>query len=200
MTIGRSWKCWNGTRSTPDFKSLGDINYISHLNGVFGQFARDGRLHSSHVSLYMTLFHFWNASYFRTEFYINRAEVMQLSKIGSTSTYHRCIKQLHHWGYFHYQPSHNPLKGSRVKMFNFGTSAEQVVDRYSGHHRTSGEQVLKGIYKPRQTIENLKNNGQSGNFKNNTSLALQKMDKPYQVVRFQDNLKTTDSKDYGEPL
>jgi hypothetical protein len=179
---------------------LGDINYISHLNGVFGQLAKDGRLHSSHVSLYMTLFHFWNASYFRKEFYINRAEVMQLSKIGSTSTYHRCIKQLHHWGYIHYRPSHNPIKGSKVKLFNFGTSTEQVANRHSGHHRTSGEQVLKGIYKPKQTIENLKNSGRSGNFKKNKSFELQNLDKPSRADQFQDNLKTTESKDYGEPL
>jgi len=170
------------------------------LNGAFGQFAKDSRLHSSHVSLYMTLFHFWNASYFRTEFYINRAEVMELSKIGSTSTYHRCIKQLHHWGYIDYQPSHNPLKGSKVKLFNFGTSTEQVSNRHSGHHRTSGEQPLKGIYKPRQTVENIKNNRSAENFKKNTSFELSNTDKPCRAVRFQDNLKTTESKDYGEPL
>jgi hypothetical protein len=179
---------------------LADVNYISHLNGVFGQFAKDDRLHACHVSMYMTLFHFWNASYFRETFYINRAEVMQLSKIGSTSTYHRCIRQLEHWGYIHYQPSHNPLKGSRVKLFDFGTSAEQVSDSYSAHHRTSSEHPLKGIYKPRQTVKNLKNHGSTGNFKGNTPFELQNENKPVRVVRFQDNLKTTENKDYGEPL
>lgn len=200
MIIGKSWRCWSGTRSTPDFKSLADVNYISHLNGVFGQFAKDNRLHASHVSMYMTLFHFWNASYFRETFYINRAEVMQLSKIGSTSTYHRCIRQLEHWGYIRYQPSHNPLKGSRVKLFDFGTSAEQVSNSYSAHHRTSSEQPLKGIYKPRKTVENLKNNGGTGNFKANTSFELPNTDKSNRAVRFRDNLKTTENKDYGEPL
>tara|TARA_R110002012_G_scaffold68681_2_gene178309 strand:- start:2091 stop:2639 length:549 start_codon:yes stop_codon:yes gene_type:complete len=179
---------------------LVDVNYISHLNGAFGKFTKDSRLHSSHVSLYMTLFHFWNASYFREEFYINRAEVMQLSKIGSTSTYHRCIKQLHHWGYIHYQPSHNPLKGSKVKLFNFGTSTEQVTDKYPSHYRTSSEQPLKGIYKPRQTSKHIRNNGSTGNFKGNTSFELPNKEKPARADRFRDNLKTTEQKDYAEPL
>jgi hypothetical protein len=55
-------------------------------------------------------------------FYINREEVMKLAKIGSKSTYHRCLSGLDEWKYLHYLPSHNPYKGSRIKMFVFRTS------------------------------------------------------------------------------
>jgi hypothetical protein len=39
------------------------------------------------------------------------------------------MKELDYWGYLHYIPSHNPLKGSRVKMFIFETSSEQEIEQ-----------------------------------------------------------------------
>ena len=104
------------------------VNYITHLNGVFHQFSKDCRLNPTHISLYMGLFQIWNHNRFPKDFYINREEVMAFSKIGSKSTYHRCIKELSHWKYILYSPSHNPFKGSRVKMFQFKISDSQEVD------------------------------------------------------------------------
>lgn len=101
------------------------VNFVKHLRAVFVLFARDGRLNASHISLYMALFHLWNLYYFQESFSINRHELMQLSKIGSKSTYHRVLKQLHSWGYILYFPSHNPLKGSRVSLFQIETSTGQ---------------------------------------------------------------------------
>ncbi len=100
------------------------MNYIKHLNGVFQQFAKDNRLNPTHISLYVALFQIWNYNRFPKDFFINREEVMLFSKIGSKSTYHRCIKELSHWKYIVYNPSHNPFKGSRVKMYQFETSSE----------------------------------------------------------------------------
>ncbi|HEY9168480.1 MAG TPA: hypothetical protein VIN72_03245, partial [Lutibacter sp.] len=104
------------------------MNYIKHLNAVFLQFSKDNRLNPSHISLYIALFQIWNYSRFPEEFYINREEVMEFSKIGSKSTYHRCIKELDSWKYLMYKPSHNPFKGSRVLLFQFETSDNQVAD------------------------------------------------------------------------
>ncbi|GGK56272.1 MULTISPECIES: hypothetical protein [Flavobacteriaceae] len=101
------------------------MNYIKHLNGVLDQFSKDTRLNPTHISLYIALFQFWNYNRFPNEFYINREEIMKFSKIGSNTTYHRCIKELSHWKYILYSPSHNPFKGSKVKLFNFSTSNKQ---------------------------------------------------------------------------
>jgi len=103
------------------------INYIKHLNGVFHQFSKDSRLNPTHISLYIALFQLWNYNRFPDEFYISREEIMKFSKIGSNTTYHRCIKELSHWKYILYSPSHNPFKGSRVKLFNFSTSDNQEM-------------------------------------------------------------------------
>lgn len=126
------------------------VNYILHLKGVFIQFSKDNRLNPTHISLYVALFQIWNNNRFLDEFYINREEVMSFSKIGSKSTYHKCIKDLNHWKYIIYYPSHNPFKGSKIKMFNFETSSKQVVDSYS----PKNGQALVSINKHIQTNKN----------------------------------------------
>ncbi|MDY7396780.1 hypothetical protein UMM65_16145 [Aureibaculum sp. 2210JD6-5] len=118
------------------------------------QFSKDSRLNPTHISLYVALFQLWNNYHFPVEFYINREEAMKLSKIGSKTTYHRCIKELHHWKYLLYEPSHNPFKGSRIKMFNFGTSAGQALYPSSTNIGTSNGQAVVSINKPIQTIKN----------------------------------------------
>ncbi|WP_303317182.1 hypothetical protein Q4Q34_02130 [Flavivirga abyssicola] len=130
---------------------MNNVNYILHLKGVFLQFSKDGRLNPTHISLYVALFQIWNSNRFMEEFYINREEVMSFSKIGSKSTYHKCIKELNHWKYIIYYPSHNPFKGSKIKMFNFETSSEQVVDTYS----PKNGQALVSINKHIQTNKNI---------------------------------------------
>lgn len=114
------------------------MNYIRHLNGIFIAFTKDSRLNTTHISLYWALFHFANINRFPEFFHIDRAEIMKISKIGSKGTYHKCLKELHHWKYIHYSPSYNPYKGSKINLFDFGTSTGQVSDG----HRTSSEQAL----------------------------------------------------------
>lgn len=167
---------------------------------MFVQFSKDSRLNPTHISLYVALFQLWNNSFFKEEFYINREEVMDFSKIGSKSTYHRCIKELSHWNYILYTPSHNPFKGSRIKMFDFGTSYGQVLYPSSTKNGTSTGQALVPIIKHIQTIENPKNNNKPGNFKNSSFQDFEEEGKLSSCVPYRDNLKTTKEKDYSEPL
>jgi hypothetical protein len=128
-----------------------NVNYIKHLKGVFIQFSKDNRLNPTHISLYVALFQIWNSNRFLEEFYINREEVMSFSKIGSKSTYHKCIKELNHWKYIIYYPSHNPFKGSKIKMFDFGTTSGQVL--YPSSPKNG--QALVSINKQIQTNKNI---------------------------------------------
>lgn len=172
---------------------LEQVNYVKHLNAVFLQFSKDSRLNPTHISLYMALFQIWNTNRFVNVFFINREEVMRISKIGSKSTYHRCIKELSHWNYILYSPSHNPFKGSQIKMFNFGTSSEQVMYPSRTEIETSPRQELVPIYKHIQTFKN--NNKQDElNFENSESNKLSGS------VPNEDNLQTSIDKNYDEPL
>ena len=129
------------------------MNYVRHLNGVVECMRKDPRLNPTHMSLYLALFHCWNSYRFPELFFINRQEMMHLSKIGSSGTYLKCLHDLSNWSYIHYMPSRNPLKGSKIKMFNFETSIEQVEEE----SKTSGEQVvIASINKNKQDKKNSK--------------------------------------------
>lgn len=176
------------------------VNFIKHLTAVMEHMAKDTRLNPSHISLYMALFYLWNVNYFRDSFFVNRDDVMQLSKIGSRTTYHRCIKELHHWSYFEYQPSHNSFHGSKIRMFNFCTTAGQAVDLSQTKNWTSDGQALVSINKHIQTITNKKNNNKPSKIKNLDHPLFENQNKPEVDDQFLDHLKTTNAKNYDDPL
>ena len=107
------------------------MNYIKLLNAAFEKFYFDDRLNPTHISLYMALFQEWNSSRFADEFYVNRRDLMRCAKIGSKSTYHRCITDLDSWLYLCYFPSNNPYKGSKIKMSIIGSGSEPNLGRYN---------------------------------------------------------------------
>lgn len=102
------------------------MNYIKHLTGFFDKVMRDDRLNPSHISLYVSLFQFWNVQRFANPISISRDEVMRISKIGSKATYHKCMKDLHNFSYLAYDPSFNPFRGSLVTLFNLEMPVSKV--------------------------------------------------------------------------
>lgn len=129
------------------------MNYIKHLNTVFQQFSLDSRLNPTHISLYMALFQYWNIHRFPDEFYISCEDIMKMSKIGSKATYHRCLKNMHNWKYIRYLPSHNPYKGSKVRMLKLdtsnessdGTTTETTSEQLEGQALVSNTNINKHI-------------------------------------------------------
>ena len=139
-----------------------ETNYIKHLNNVFLKIEKDSRLNPSHISLYIALFRVWNSNRFGEVFYIYRDEVMRFSKIGSKTTYHRCIRDLSNWNYIMYLPSKNPYKGSQIKLANFGTSSRQalvsninsnkhIVNKYKGAQPQNENEVIAFFKKEKST-------------------------------------------------
>ncbi len=138
------------------------MNYIKHLTGFFEKVAIDKTLNPTHISLYMSLFQFWNCNRFKNPISISRDEIMRISKISSKATYHKCLKNLHSLGYINYEPSYNPFKGSHVILFNFSDDlkpqpkserklnnepliepiAEQAVNKSCTSSETSTEQAV----------------------------------------------------------
>ncbi len=225
------------------------MNYIKHLNSVFQQFSKDSRLNSTHISLYIGLFYIWNYNRFPEEFYINREELMKFSKIGSNTTYHRCIRELSHWKYIIYSPSHNPFKGSKVKLFNFSTSDKQELYleypingqalvsyiNINKHNTNNNKPIYKkeifnffkkknwskneaekffnhyesvGWKKSNHQIENWEAAAESWmlkatefqKFSRSKSKSKEKNQSDLPLNHFQDNLHTTQNKNYNEPL
>jgi len=150
------------------------MNYIKLLNAAFEKFYFDDRLNPTHISLYMALFQEWNSSRFADELYVNRRDLMRCAKIGSKSTYHRCITELDSWLYLSYFPSNNPYKGSKIKMAIIGTSDEPVVGQYNPtleqlaeHYHPIREPVV-GQHRPNNgqvVVSTINNNKQENNIK-----------------------------------
>lgn len=176
-----------------------EVNYIKHLNTVFEKFLKDNRLNPTHISLYMALFQVWNSTRFSEEFFVIRDEVMKQSKIGSKSTYHRCLKELDSFGYIVYMPSHNPYRGSKIKLTKNCTSSEQVIYQHSPKIGTSSGQALVPKYKHNKTVIN-NINSEEENFKNSDFNDSENNGKHNSSAPNTDNLKTTKNKNYNEPL
>ena len=100
------------------------MNYIRHLNAFFSSIRSDNRLTSSHVSLYLALFQYWNFNRFQNPFPVYRVNMMQLSKIGSKNTYHKCIKELHLAQYIHYHPPASKFQPVRISMIRLDIKEE----------------------------------------------------------------------------
>jgi hypothetical protein len=130
------------------------MNYILQLSGFFQKVAADNRLNPTHVSLYMAIFQFWNSERFQNPVSISRQELMRISKISAKATYHKCIKDLHNFGYIQYLPSYNPFKGSLVYLFDLQSSAKLVVAPDRTNIETSIEQAL-APYINKENILNL---------------------------------------------
>ncbi len=114
------------------------MNYIRHLNGFFARLTEDKRMSSYHISLYFALFQQWNADRFGEHFVISRAEIMEISRLGSVNTYARCMKELSHWGYIRYTPSSNIHSGSRVSCIRFDTATDTANNTGTDTGRNTG--------------------------------------------------------------
>src|SRR5690554_174979 len=101
-----------------------EVNYIHHMENTLVKFGSDQRVTPWHISLYLALFQIWNRTCFKKEINIRRDELMHLSKIGSTNTYSKCLKQLSEWNYIKYTPSKSRFKSSKVHMYRFDTTPD----------------------------------------------------------------------------
>ena len=89
---------------------------VKELTSFFSAIREDHRIGTTHISLYMALFQFYNLNRFQNPLYITRAAVMEVAKISGLATYHKCIKDLADFGYIQYQPSYNPTVSSKVYL------------------------------------------------------------------------------------
>jgi len=163
------------------------MNYIKHLTGFFDKLVNDYDLNPTHVSLYISLFQFWNLNRFENPISITRDEVMRISKICSKATYHKCMRELHDKGYVIYEPSYNPFRGSLVRMVNLSSELkplrkkevtqlktkqanEQAVNKNKTSSEPSTEQALVSsinIINNTNSINNVNIEEQTKNKKNN---------------------------------
>ena len=87
---------------------------VKVLSSFYVAIKDDNRIGTTHISMFMAFFHFYNLNGFRNPVSITRARIMDVAKISGLATYHKCIKDLHEFGYIKYEPSYNPAISSQV--------------------------------------------------------------------------------------
>jgi hypothetical protein len=90
------------------------MSEVKQLTSFFSAIKEDPRIGTTHISLYMALFQFYNLNRFQNPVKITRAVVMETAKISGLATYHKCMRDLVEFGYIQYQPSFNPSISSQV--------------------------------------------------------------------------------------
>ncbi len=92
------------------------MEQVKELTSFYSAIRDDNRIGTTHVSLYMALFQFYNLNFFKNPVEITRTKVMEAAKINGLATYHKCMKDLDEFGYIEYVPSYNPAISSRVRL------------------------------------------------------------------------------------
>jgi hypothetical protein len=123
------------------------MNYIKHLTGFFEKVSADYDLNPTHISLYMAIFQLWNQNRFQNPISISRDELMRISKIASTATYHKCMKDLTEREYVIYKPSFNPFKGSILEVCNLDFYTKPVPKKELKKRTTKSknDQVIEQV-------------------------------------------------------
>lgn len=88
----------------------------AEINRFFAAIREDSRISPVHISLFMAIVQHWNDGDGKTQVYVFSKDLMRLAKISGVATYHRCIKELHEYGYIKYQPSYNHFSGSLISL------------------------------------------------------------------------------------
>ncbi len=89
---------------------------VQELTNFYSAIREDHRIGTTHISLYMALFQFYNLNEFRSPIKITRVSVMEVAKISGLATYHKCMRDLNDFGYIQYNPSDNPASSSLVHL------------------------------------------------------------------------------------
>ena len=123
------------------------MNYIKHLTGFFEKVSADYDLNPTHISLYMAIFQLWNQNRFQNPISISRDELMRISKIASTATYHKCMKDLTDREYVIYKPSFNPFKGSILEVckLDFYTKPVPKKELKKRSAKSKNDQVIEQV-------------------------------------------------------
>lgn len=97
------------------------MEQLKPLSEFFNAIAGDPRISITHIGLYAALLQYWAAHQYQNPVQAYRHEIMQLAKISTKTTYHKCIKDLNQYGYIRYEPSHKKNVSSRLYLLHAST-------------------------------------------------------------------------------
>ena len=87
------------------------LNPLSHF---FSAIENDYRISITHIGIYVALLQFRMNKGFINPIEAFSYEIMPIAKISGSNTYHKCIRELHEYGYIKYQPSFKNNQRSKI--------------------------------------------------------------------------------------
>lgn len=116
---------------------------VPQLTEFYSSILGDNRINARHISLYMALFECWNKNNFQNPVGITRHIIMPFAKISGIATYHKCMKELHEYGYIKYIPSYNPAMCSEVFLLKMEKLHDSIEISAYAIKQESGDNITK---------------------------------------------------------
>lgn len=88
---------------------------LNPLGRFFTAIRQDGRISITHIGVFAALLEAWLEAGGQNPLSAYSHEIMKVAKISAQRTYHRCIRDLHDFGYVRYEPSFK--RNVRSKVF-----------------------------------------------------------------------------------
>jgi hypothetical protein len=90
------------------------LNEGGILKDFFNCIRDDGRIGPTHISVFAALINYWQQNGNCSPIRVYSFQVMEIAKIASNKTYHKCIRDLHAFGVIRYEPSFKKNQPSRI--------------------------------------------------------------------------------------
>lgn len=80
----------------------------------FAAIAKDGRISITHIGIYAALLQYRAQNGFINPIQVFSRDIMEIAKISSPTTFHKCVRELSEYGYINYRPSYKRNQGSEI--------------------------------------------------------------------------------------
>jgi hypothetical protein len=92
------------------------VDRLNPLSDFFSASRHDGRIALCHIGLFAVLLEMWLENGCENPIVGYSHEILIKARISSRATYHRCIRDLHDFGYINYEPSYKRNKRSKIYL------------------------------------------------------------------------------------
>jgi hypothetical protein len=89
---------------------------LKPLTAFFNAIEKDGRISNTHIGIYAAILQYWKMNDFINPIEAFSYEMMEVARVSSPSTYHKCVRDLHDFGYIRYDPSFKHNQRSKVYL------------------------------------------------------------------------------------
>ena len=87
---------------------------LKPLSDFFSAIEKDPRISITHIGIYAALLQYRKEKGLVNPIVAFSHQIMRIAKISSPATYHKCVRDLSHFGYLRYEPSFHKNRGSRI--------------------------------------------------------------------------------------